>query len=186
MQYLAVLDTETNWENRVMSIGIVVADLKRMEVCSSRYYILTPEAEIGGMYEQVLQLPPQDQQEIRSRRDAMAEIREWLEQYHIFGIYAYNACFDHRLLPELSGFRWFDIMRIAAYRQYNVRIPLSAPCCRTGRLRSQYGVEPMLRLLRGDSSYCETHNALYDAMDELSIMRLLGRDPQAYGCAEIG
>ena len=38
----------------------------------------------------------------------------------------------------------------------------------------------MLRLLSGQESYRETHNALYDAMDELEIMRLLGLHPGQY------
>ena len=32
----------------------------------------------------------------------------------------------------------------------------------------------MLRLLADNPRYCETHNALFDAMDELELMRLLG------------
>ena len=31
----------------------------------------------------------------------------------------------------------------------------------------------MLRLLSGKARYCETHNAVLDALDELSIMRLM-------------
>ena len=38
----------------------------------------------------------------------------------------------------------------------------------------------MLRLLSGRGSYHETHNALFDAMDELEIMRLLGLAPCEY------
>ena len=37
-----------------------------------------------------------------------------------------------------------------------------------------YGVEPMLRMLSGDRTYRETHNAMFDAVDELEIMRLMG------------
>ena len=43
-----------------------------------------------------------------------------------------------------------------------------------------YGVEPMLRLLSGNDTYCETHNALFDAMDELEIMRLLNHPLASY------
>ena len=49
-----------------------------------------------------------------------------------------------------------------------------------GRLRHGYGVEPILRLLSGNSAYRETHNALQDALDELAIMELLGHPPAAY------
>jgi 23S rRNA (guanine745-N1)-methyltransferase len=77
-------------------------------------------------------------------------------------------------VPELSGFVWRDILRIAAYRQHNAKIPATADCCSTGRLRRGYGVEPMLQLLTGNRGYRESHNALLDAMDELEIMRRLG------------
>lgn len=39
-------------------------------------------------------------------------------------------------------------------------------------MKRHYGVESMLRLLSGDNACQETHNALFDAMDELEIMRL--------------
>ena len=64
-------------------------------------------------------------------------------------------------------------MRLAAYRQHNPKIPANADLCATGRLKRGYGVEPMLRLLSGSCTYRESHNAYYDALDELEIMRLL-------------
>ena len=38
----------------------------------------------------------------------------------------------------------------------------------------------MLRLLSGDRAYHESHNAFFDALDELQIMRLLGHRLQDY------
>ena len=38
----------------------------------------------------------------------------------------------------------------------------------------------MLRLLSGNRGYRETHNALFDALDELEILRLLGRPVEDY------
>ena len=78
------------------------------------------------------------------------------------------------------SFHWYDIMRLAAYRQHNPKIPPHADCCTTGRLKRGYGVEPMLRLLSGDRTYQETHNAVLDAVDELGIMRLMGRGLEEY------
>ena len=86
---------------------------------------------------------------------------------------------------DLSAFRWYDIIKVAAYRQYNSKIPQSAECCKTGRLKRNYGVEPMMRMLSGDYSYFETHNALFDALDELKIMQLLGFTLDKYDCAVI-
>ena len=101
-------------------------------------------------------------------------------QHDVQSIFAYNACFDRNHLPELRGFDWYDIMRLAAYRQHNPKIPANADCCTTGRLKRGYGVEPMLRLLSGDCTYRETHNAVLDAVDELGIMRLLRKRLEEY------
>lgn len=93
--------------------------------------------------------------------------------------------FDKNLLNELESYRWFDIMKIAAYRQYNDKIPASIECCKTGRMKQNYGVEPMMQLLSGNRRYTEVHNALYDAADELEIMWLLGKTLEEYTVAKI-
>ena len=41
-------------------------------------------------------------------------------------------------------------------------------------------IEQMLRLLSGNRGYQETHNAIFDALDELEIMRLLGHNLMDY------
>ena len=94
-------------------------------------------------------------------------------------LFAYNASFDKNHLPELSDFCWHDIMKVAAYKQHNPCIPDYLPCCKTGRLKRGYGVEPMLQML-GVEDYCETHNAIVDARDELRIMVELGYDIDFY------
>lgn len=185
MGFFAVLDTETNWNDAVMSIGIVIADECTLSAVDSRYYVLTPESQIGGMYSGVMDLVPEKETIFTSRQGAMDDIRRWLQTAGVYNIFAYNACFDCKHMPELSWLNWYDIMRIAAYRQHNRYIPADAPCCSTGRLKSHYGVEPMLRLLRQDPTYSETHNALYDAVDELSIMKLLRLKLSAYECARL-
>lgn len=185
MGCFAVLDTETNWKDEVMSIGIVLADCASMRVVDSRYYIFTPECEIGGMYSGVLELVRTVPTRYALRDAAMDEIRQWLTGWNVSKLFAYNACFDRNHLPELSHYAWYDIMRIAAYRQHNIHIPANAPCCRTGRLKRDYGVEPMLRMLSGNHGYSETHNALFDAEDELQIMKLLALPLLQYEAAKL-
>ena len=179
MGSFAVIDTETNWIDQVMSIGTVIADGDTFQPIDAKYHVLTPEYQVGGMYESTLfgsDLWPT----LCTRQEALCQLKDWLSGYGVHSIYAYNACFDRNHLPEFKQYHWFDIMRFAAYRQYNPKIPATADLCSTGRLKRGYGVEPMLRLLSGVSSYYETHNALYDAMDELQIMRLLGYRPEEY------
>lgn len=40
MSRIAVIDTETNWYNEVMSVGAVVADINNYKALDSRYYII--------------------------------------------------------------------------------------------------------------------------------------------------
>jgi hypothetical protein len=116
----------------------------------------------------------------------MAAAREFLSAHAVNAIFAYNAGFDYRHLPELSRFAWFDIMRLAAYKQYNPKIPPCADCFGTGRLKRGYGVESVYRMLSGNRAYRELHNALTDALDELEIMRRLNHATDTYAVAKIG
>ncbi len=174
----AVIDTETNWDNQLMSIGIVIADRENMRALDARYYIIVPEMERGGMYSASLFL--YEKYEALMRHELESEAVDFLAKHGVKKLFAYNARFDKGLLPELSTYLWHDIMAIAAYRQFNKSIPDSAPCYNTGRLKRGFGVESILRMLSGEKDYMETHNAVIDALDELTIMRLLGQPFEAY------
>ena len=179
MGYFAVIDTETTWDDQVMSIGIVVAQTQTYGLVDKKYYVIDPTYKIGGMYESTLDVHGKNTL-LCTRGEALSGIIELLNAYGVEKIFAYNARFDHRHLPELHAFSWYDIMAKAAYRQYNSAIPQTALCCSTGRLKSGYGVENMLRLLSGKEAYCEIHNAEQDAVDELEIIKLLGIDLTDY------
>jgi len=51
MGNFAVIDTETNWADQVMSIGTVIADTESFAPIAAKYHILPIECQIGGMYE---------------------------------------------------------------------------------------------------------------------------------------
>jgi len=180
MESFAVIDTETNWSDAVMSIGAVIAEVGTFRPLSAKYYIITPEYKAGGMYSHALFLDNKKLNLEYSREAALNDLIDWLEINRVADLFAYNASFDCRHLPELSSFTWYDIMRMVAYRQYNPKISPGADCHGTGRLKCGYGVESMLRLLSGDAAYSEQHNALTDALDELKIMELLQRTPSRY------
>lgn len=184
MDTFAVIDTETNWNDAVMSIGAVVADAQTKEQLDSIYYIIDPEYRVGGMYASKLR-PGEAGAHVTGRRQALQAIKQWLDSYHVGKLFAYNARFDKKHLPEYAGYEWYDIMRLAAYRQYNRAIPDSAACYKTGRMKWGYGVEDILRMLSGNRRYRETHNAVLDAEDELQIMLLLGHDLKEYDIALI-
>lgn len=179
MPYFAVIDTETNWENALMSIGTVIADCETFKTVKVRYHVLVPQYEVGGMFSDVLfsqRLKPI----LCSFDEAMNDLIGLLKEYGVKSVFAYNAAFDRKLMPKLCVFDWYDIMNFAAYRQYNRKITPFDDCYKTGRLKRDYGVEAMLRRLSGNNTYSETHNALFDALDELEIMRLLGYAPDRY------
>ena len=184
MDKFAVIDTETNWNDEVMSIGVVVADTETKKKIDSVYYIIDPEYKVGGMYSNELQLG-EKRACVVNRKKALKEIKDWLNNYDVQKLFAYNAYFDKRHLPEYSDYEWYDIMRLAAYRQYNSIIPSSADCWGTGRLKSGYGVENILKMLSKNQNYRETHNAVLDAEDELKIMQLLGHRIREYKIALI-
>ena len=50
MSYFAVIDTETNWADQVMSIGTVIADSSTFKPVAAKYHILPEFCEAGGMY----------------------------------------------------------------------------------------------------------------------------------------
>ena len=156
-----------------MSIGTIIADADPFEPIEAQYHILPIECQIGGMYEDTLFIETPAQPILCTRAEAIADLCTWFQQHGVRSIFAYNACFDRNHLPELRDFEWYEIMRLAAYHQYNPKIPATADCCSTGRLKQDYGVEPMLRLLSGNRTYHERHNAFFDAMDELEIMHFL-------------
>ena len=180
MGKFALIDTETNWADQVMSVGTVIAAEDDFRLVEAKYHVFPRECEIGGMYSGALYLDTPVSPVLCSREDAMGEIIAWFISHEVRTIFAYNASFDKKHLPELGQFAWYDIMRLAAYRQQNPRIPADADCFSTGRLKRGYGVEPMLSLLSGNRRYRETHNALFDALDELEIMRLMGRPVGEY------
>ena len=161
----AVIDTETNWNNEVMSVGIVIAEDGRFEAVDNKYIIFDEAARVGGMYSNVLHITRQTP-EILKKKKAIEAVKKYLSENGVSSIFAYNASFDARCLPELSAFDWHDILSLAAYKQHNSAIPESANCCKTGRLKSGYRVEDILHMF-GETGYMEMHNALTDAMDEL-------------------
>ena len=179
MPYFAVIDTETNWENELMSIGTVIADYDTFKPVKVRYHVLAPQYEVGGMFSNVL-FDNRLKHILCTKGEAMEDLIDLLKEYEVNSVFAYNAAFDRKLMPKLSSFDWYDIMSFAAYRQYNRKITPFDDCYKTGRLKRDYGVEAMLRRLSGNCTYNETHNALYDALDELEIMRLLGYTPKTY------
>lgn len=95
----AVIDTETNWENEVMSIGIVIAEDGKFEAIDNKYIIFEEAARVGGMYTYTMFLKGQTP-EVLKKQKAIEAIEAYLNSNDVTSIFAYNASFDARCLPE--------------------------------------------------------------------------------------
>ena len=113
-KYFAVIDTETNWDDKVMSIGLVIADDDTFSPVDTKYYIITPECNIGGMYSFTLEVKGQKVDLKKTRKVVIQDAINMLTSYNVNSVFAYNARFDYKHLPELNDYAWFDIMQIAA------------------------------------------------------------------------
>ena len=118
----AVIDTETNWRNEVMSIGIVIAEDKDFSAIDTKYMIIHEAARVGGMFSRALYIDGQ-KVERGKRSSVIRALTTYLNRNEVSSIFAYNANFDCRHLPELKNFDWHDIMRKAAYKDHNPALP---------------------------------------------------------------
>ena len=85
MSRFAVIDTETTWDDAVMSMGIVIADSVTFELVDKRYYILTPFKDHGGMYTYALYANGIKPDLECSREKAMAALRHFLSDNEATG-----------------------------------------------------------------------------------------------------
>lgn len=180
----AVIDTEKNQNNKIMSIGIVVADCKTKTEIDSVYYIIDPEYQKGGRHSDKLWIDEKTAV-IADIKQTLKEIKEWLKNYNVKKLFAYNAISDMKYFPRDFKYKWYDIMRLATYRQYNKAISSSADCFKTGKLKRGYGIENIMKMLSKNEEYCEAHNAFLDARNELKIMQLLECEISKYNIARI-
>ena len=143
---IAVIDTETNYDNEVMPIGTVIADTHDLSLIERQYLILDPEYKKPAMFSVELSHKRAKIDAVSARKTVIRYVTDILERNGVTDIFAYNATFDCGHLPELSSYRWYDIMKIAAYKQYNYAITDRMPCCRTGKLKCSYGAESIYRM----------------------------------------
>lgn len=99
-----------------MSIGIVVSEDGLFKEIDSKYIIFDDAAKVGGMFSYALVVKGQ-KPEILKKKKAIDVIKKYLGKNVIRSIFAYNASFDARCLPELCEYNWHDILRLAAYKQ---------------------------------------------------------------------
>ena len=74
MGYFAVIDSETNWVDEVMSVGAVIADTDTFRPVAVKYYILPEECAVGGMFSDVLFLDTPAKPILCTRDEAMEDL----------------------------------------------------------------------------------------------------------------
>ncbi|WP_010320977.1 hypothetical protein [Mesomycoplasma ovipneumoniae] len=182
---IAVIDVETNYENEVFSVGVVIADSADFQWFDKQYWIIKNNWKVGGMYAHNIwvPLPVEFREEInvvKTHQEMIAQLIHFLKSYKVKNWFSYTK-FDFRHLPELhKSFEHNDISIFAKSKQFNKHIPLNAELTKKGDLKSGWNAQNIYRMLTKDQSYIETHNALLDAMDELRIMELLGLDIETF------
>ncbi|MHA0290599.1 hypothetical protein [Mesomycoplasma ovipneumoniae] len=182
---IVVIDVETNYENEVFSVGVVIADSTDFQWFDKAYWIIENNWKVGGMYARNIWVPlPLEFREeinvVKTRQEMIAQLIHFLKFYEVKNWFSYTT-FDFRHLPELhKSFEHNDISIFAKSKQFNKHIPLNAKLTKNGDLKRGWNAQDIYRLLTKDKCYIETHNALLDAMDELRIMELLDLDIETF------
>lgn len=177
---IAVIDTETNNDGELLSVGVVFADKESFTPIGRKYYVVDPAYKKPSMFFMSIFNEKAGLFRKVKRQQLASEIVALLKENNAKSIFAYNAAFDYKLLDELHDYPWYDIMKLAAYKQYNDKIPAECEFCSTGRLRYDYGAEAIYKLLSGDEKFIELHNAILDASCELKIIEMLKYPFSAY------
>lgn len=109
MEKFAVIDTETNWADQVMSIGTVIADTDTFEAIKSKYHILPIECQVGGMYESTLFIETSAQPLLCTRAEAISDLRAWFQQHGVHSIFTYSPGPIHTTkVITLSMMQWMN------------------------------------------------------------------------------
>ena len=120
-EHIAVIDTETTWSGAVMTVGIVIADASNYEIVGYKYYVIKEALREGGMFDYVVHIKGINEEKV-SRKKIADNISAFLMEHDVSSVFAYNAGFDKNCLAFMKDYIWHDIMRIAAYRQYNLSL----------------------------------------------------------------
>ncbi|QLG43622.1 hypothetical protein [Mesomycoplasma hyopneumoniae] len=182
---IVVIDVETNYQNEVFSVGVVIADSTNFKSIDKKYWIIKNNLKVGGMYARNILAPlPLEFREqtifLETRKEMIVYLIKFLKYYEVKNWFSYTK-FDFRHLPELhKSFKHNDISIFAKNKQFNKYIPLNAETSKNGDLKRGWKAEDIYRMLTKDENYFETHNALLDAIDELRIMELLNLDIETF------
>lgn len=182
LDFFAIIDTKTNYYGNAISIGVVVVN-SHFEIQQAQYYLIPEELIHDHNHKDDFDIIHVYKTYFGRLFDCENHIRTLMNQYNITNIYAYNAFYVKKSLPEMNNYNWFDIAKVATYKQYNHELPLDADYDENGQLL-RYAMKNVIELMMKTYYKCVNH-ALYNALDELKIMKLIGLPIEKYSHTKI-
>ena len=87
---IAIIDTETNYRNEVISIGVVIANIDTFQTIDKRYYVVYPECIRNAMYSASLYLEGAMNYLYKNkkvyREEAINDLINTLESHRVYSI----------------------------------------------------------------------------------------------------
>lgn len=176
---IAVLDIETTYSDNIISVGVAIGYSNTFEKIDEKYFVFPEYLNEKALFTDRVYWVEAERITECPKAEGIKQIREFLDEHNIKKIYAFNAGFDYRHLPELHDYSWHDIMRVAKNPTLYDGLSDCVKFTSEGLIKN-CGAELVLRMLKKDDTYTELHNGLTDAIDELEIMRLLGVSIEVY------
>ncbi len=180
---IAIISVKTNSMGHAIAIGVAVIDANQWQLQQAQYYIISDELLCYYTYDNIY-LSHVYKSYFGKLGDVENHIRKTLTKYQITNIYAYNAQFVCKTCPGLHMYYWYDIMKIAAYKQYNSYLPSNIDYLDNGRIKYKYNIPHIMEYLN-ISYFRYVDHALYDVLDELRIMKTLNININTYDIAHV-
>lgn len=184
LDIIAIIDAKLNFIDEIISIGIAIVDAKTFEIKTAEYFLVPEELIIDGFNNGNITIAHTYQTYFGAHKDIENHIRKLLNQYNITNIYTFNGKFIYSKLTGLQKYHWYDIMKVAAYKQYNYKLPDNLMFNDQGRLLYKCNIKDLMEILTKTYFYYTNH-ALYDVLDETKMMKLLDLNINVYDCAKM-
>ena len=184
LDVIAIIDAKLNFIDEIISIGIAIVDAKTFKVKTAEYFLVPEELIIDGFNNDNITIAHTYQTYFGAHKDIENHIRKLLNQYNITNIYTFNGKFIYRKLAGLQKYHWYDIIKVAAYKQYNYKLPDNLMFNDQGRLLYKCNIKDLMEILTKTYFYYTNH-ALYDTLDIARMMSLIDLPIEQYGFSKI-
>ena len=184
LETIAILDAKTNFIDNIISIGVSIVNAKTFEVKTAEYFLIPEELIVDGLNNNNVNIHHIYKTYFGAQKDVENHIRKLLNQYGITNIYTFNGKFIYKQLTGLQNYHWYDIIKVAAHKQYNYKLPDNLMFNDQGRLLYKCNIKDLMEILTKTYFYYTNH-ALYDTLDIARIMKIVDLNINVYDCAKI-